>query len=528
MKTLKRYMRLEILARVSADIVLVNSALICALIIRFVQLVFIQHAPSAIVNENFRTYTSALTISWLPLTVISITTFAFCGFYTRTLFYRGRYKVLAVFQGVTVSYLIFAFLSYFLFGRLGIPRAALIFAWGGTVALLVAARASTWLWAKLIRIERRRADPLPQTVNEVLVIGGAGYVGSALLPKLLEAGYNVKLLDILMYGNEPIAPYIGHPRLEVIKADFRQIDSVVRAVRDSDAVIHLGGLVGDPACALDEELTIDINLSATRMIAEVAKGSGVQRFIFASTCSVYGASDDLLDERSILNPVSLYARSKIASEKVLMALADDTFAPTMLRFGTIYGLSGRTRFDLVVNLLTAKAIFDGQITVFGGEQWRPFLHVDDAALAILNTLRAPLSIVRHEIFNVGSDDQNHTLGDVGQLIKSLVPTAQLLDMGIDGDRRNYRVNFSKIRRRLGFEPRWNLEAGVRQVIDAIASGRVTDYRDVRYSNVKFLNESAGTETMRRPANWERLLIEDVASVLVQPGAPKIPIARREH
>src|SRR5205823_1693957 len=146
---------------------------------------------------------------------------------------------------------------------------------------------------------------------------------SALLPKLLAQGYSVRVLDLLLYGSEPLAAVLDHPRLEVVQADFRQVDKVVEAMQGVDAVIHLGAIVGDPACALDEELTIEVNLMATRMIAEVAKGSGIRRFCFASTCSVYGANDHMLDEWSELNPISLYARSKLASEKVLMQMADE-------------------------------------------------------------------------------------------------------------------------------------------------------------------------------------------------------------
>src|SRR5690606_17258118 len=153
-------------------------------------------------------------------------------------------------------------------------------------------------------------------------------------------GYRVRLLDLLLFGEEPIREVISHPNLEIIRADFRQVDKIVQAMRGVHAVIHLGGLVGDPACSVDEELTVDINLTATRVVAEVARGEGVQRFIFASTCSVYGAGEDVLDEDSELNPVSLYARTKLASERVLQSMAGPDFAPVILRFGTIYGLSG--------------------------------------------------------------------------------------------------------------------------------------------------------------------------------------------
>ncbi len=322
-----------------------------------------------------------------------------------------------------------------------------------------------------------------------------------MLKRLLAAGYQVRVLDLLLFGEKPIADVLGNPDLEVVRADFRQVDQLVSAMRGVDAVVHLGGLVGDPACALDENLTTEVNLDFSRLIAEVAKGAGVTRFVFASSCSVYGASDEVLNETSTLNPVSLYARSKIASENVLFEMAGTDFAPTMLRFGTIYGLSGRSRFDLVVNLLAAKAVKEGVITVFGGEQWRPFVHVDDAARAVLMALQAPLASVRNEIFNVGSDEQNATLGDIGRLVNQVVPEAEYIDSGLDGDRRNYRVDFAKARNELGFTPQWTLEAGVRQVVDAVRSGTVADYKDPMHSNVRFLLDGLAPRYQRVRKGW---------------------------
>lgn len=332
--------------------------------------------------------------------------------------------------------------------------------------------------------------------QNILVIGGAGYIGSALLPQLLERGHHVRLMDLFLYGTDPIADVMGHPNLELMTADFRAIHRIVEAMKDMDAVIHLGGLVGDPACSVDEELTVDINLTATRLIAEVAKGYGVRRFVFASTCSVYGAADEVLTERSPLNPVSLYAKTKIASEDVLMDLEGDGFSPILLRFGTVFGLSGRTRFDLVVNLLSAKALVDGEITVFGGDQWRPFVHVHDAARSLVMMIEAPIEKVGGEVFNVGSDSQNRTIGDVGALINELVPEAEYRELGQDGDRRNYRVSFAKIREELGFRPRWTLEDGINQVLEAIRSGQVEDYHEAQYSNVKFLTEEGLYQLVR--------------------------------
>ena len=226
--------------------------------------------------------------------------------------------------------------------------------------------------------------------SRVLVIGGAGYIGSALVEKLLNLGKHVTVLDALHYGDEPLARVAGHPGLTVIREDFRHIEALTRAMSGMGVVIHLGGLVGDPACAVDPELTIDINVTATKLVGEIAKACGAKRFIFASSCSVYGACDETVDETSHFNPQSLYARSKVASEALLGTLHSDDFAVTCLRFATVYGISGRTRFDLVANLLCAKAVRDGVITVFGPDQWRPFIHVDDVAKAIVTTLTAPV------------------------------------------------------------------------------------------------------------------------------------------
>jgi dTDP-D-glucose 4,6-dehydratase len=212
--------------------------------------------------------------------------------------------------------------------------------------------------------------------------------------------------------------------------------------------------------------------------------------------------------------VSLYARSKIASEQVLKNLAGPDFSPVILRFGTIYGLSGRTRFDLVINLLAAKAVVEGKITVFGGDQWRPFVHVDDAALALIKALEAPLGTVRNKIFNVGSDEQNYTIQQVSDIIQRLVPTAQVVNMGSDTDRRNYRVNFSKIHNVLGFVPQWSVAQGVQQVIARIQSGQIVDYRDAKYSNEKFLSEERASRLIPRHNGWAYELINEATPGVV--------------
>jgi nucleoside-diphosphate-sugar epimerase len=318
----------------------------------------------------------------------------------------------------------------------------------------------------------------------VLVIGGAGYLGSVLVRTLLERVEHVTVMDAFLFGEEGIRDIAEDPRIDVVRGDLRDLEAIVRACRDADAVVHLGGLVGDPACALDRQLTIDVNLEATRTIVRAARGLGVQRFVFASSCSVYGSSDDLLDEDSPLEPVSLYAASKMESERILLEFQREDFAPVILRFGTFYGLSPRPRFDLIVNMLAAKAATEGAITVFGGDQWRPFIHVVDGCRAIVAALLAPVDDVAGEIFNVGSDRENHTIREVAELVREELPRTRVDILEDQQDPANYRVSFDKIKRTLGFEPEHRLEEAIREIHVAIASGSLEDYSAERYSNVR--------------------------------------------
>jgi nucleoside-diphosphate-sugar epimerase len=320
----------------------------------------------------------------------------------------------------------------------------------------------------------------------VLVIGGAGFLGSVLTRKLLERGLRVTIMDSLLYGDEGIRDLYGDPGLRVIQGDLRSVETVVRACRDADATVHLGALVGDPACAVDEELTLQVNLQATHTVVDVARGLGIRRLIFASTCSVYGASGEFLDEDSPLSPMSLYAKTKMDSEHVVLSMAGNGFEPVVLRFGTFYGPSPRARFDLVVNLLLAKAITEGEIKVFGGSQWRPFLHVEDGAEAIVRCLEAPARLVKGQVFNVGSDDQNHTLGEVAEMISTLVPGLRVRYEGKATAEANYRVSFARIHQQLGFQARHTLIEGLTQLKASLEDGGIPYYDDARYSNYKTL------------------------------------------
>ena len=488
--------RSQIVVRVLADLIMLNSASLIAIL------------PQMF----FRNWSlnSALHM-WLPIaSILSLAgpyLFHEMGFYTKGRVYSGKFKSLVIAEGSLILFVIAGAGLYFLRLRPEFPRSSFLLAWVSCSLVLLGSRLWSHVWTRVIMEENLPQVSVKTEQGGVLLIGGAGYIGSALLPKLLDRGCRVRLLDCFLYGEEPIQPVIQHPNLEIQRGDFRNVDTVVAAMRDMKSVIHLGGLVGDPACALDEELTIQINLIATRMIAQVAKGNGISRFVFASSCSVYGASDHILNERSSLNPVSLYARSKIASESVLLAMRDGAFEPVLLRFGTIYGLSGRTRFDLVVNLLAAKAAIDKIITVFGKDQWRPFLHVHDASRSVMAALEARSENVNSVIFNVGCDDQNRTLGQVGELIQRMVPGSALHCTEDNVDRRNYRVEFARIRQTLGFEPVWTLEAGIQQVLDAISSGKVRNYQESKYSNVKFLSEPDGRGALPVMEDWVSKFME---------------------
>ena len=479
------------LLRIATDIILVNLAFIITLALRYISIVWWNvQLRQILLNDYIAVYRE---FAWL-LTVGSIVIFYLSGFYTYGRTYIGRYKALVIFQAVTVSYLLFGFTLYlFRLGEL-MPRSFLIVGWLTTLCLVGGVRVAVGVADQIIIPESRmetRSSGLG--IRNVLVIGGAGYIGSILVRKLLQKGYRVRVLDALLYGDEAIRQLRDAAGFEFVEGDFRNVGAVVSCMRGIDAVIHLGAVVGDPACTIDADFTIEVNQLATRVIAEVSKGYEVQRFIFASTCSVYGSSDEILSEKSKLKPVSLYARTKMESEKVLLSLSDEGFCPIILRLATVYGMSYRPRFDLVVNLLAAKAASEKRITIFGGDQWRPFVDAEDAAEAFMKCLEAPLDSVRGEIFNVGSNRQNYRITQIGDLIKEAMPETAISFESRDVDRRNYRVNFSKIERDLNYVPRKAVKDGIVEVKEAIEKGVIGDYRSKNYSNWKSLSEQSEFE-----------------------------------
>jgi nucleoside-diphosphate-sugar epimerase len=346
-------------------------------------------------------------------------------------------------------------------------------------------------------VDWRVADrPAPRGARRMLVTGGAGFIGSHLTRMLLDRNYHVRVLDNFTYGYAGLSAVRNHPRLEIVTGDICNLRDVGRAMRDVEGVIGLAAIVGDPACNLDPEETINLNYASTKILAECADFYRVQRLVFASSCSVYGASfkeDDLLNERSRLNPVSLYARTRVLSENIIFDRCGDT-EPVVLRLATVFGLSARMRFDLVVNTLTARAVVDRTIAIFGGRQWRPNVHCRDAARAFLTALEAPGEKVAGEVFNVGGDDNNHRISEIGEIVASIVGDVQVSMENEIPDPRDYRVSFEKIRRVLNFVPEYSVRDGVREVASAMrADLSLRTHMDPMFHNVHALRQALARE-----------------------------------
>ena len=325
----------------------------------------------------------------------------------------------------------------------------------------------------------------PDTSRRVLVVGGAGYLGSVLVRKLLKRGYRVRVLDSFIYGRKSLDEVIADERVEVIEGDMRNIHVCVSSLEGVDAVVLLAAIVGDPASKARPTETLETNVLATQALASAAKLQHISRFLYASTCSVYGVGGDVLDENSKLNPVSLYARSKIASEEIIRKMGDDYFAPTILRMGTLYGFSPRMRFDLVVNTMSMKSFLEGKIQVFGGSQWRPLLGVEDAADVYVRCLEADLKQVGNQVFNVGSDAQNFQIDEVADRIARSLGGIPIQRDSVSLDARDYRVSFAKITDTVGFAPTQSVEDSARTIVGALHSSIIKDPRHRIYYNHYF-------------------------------------------
>ena len=329
----------------------------------------------------------------------------------------------------------------------------------------------------------------------VLVTGGAGYIGSHLVRKLLRQGYRVRVLDKFIYGEHGVSALRGDPNVELRYGDICNIRDVVQAVNGVRAVVALAALVGDAACDLDPREALMTNFEATRCLLESCREAGVQRLVFASSCSVYGANgSELLHEDSHLNPVSLYARTRIMSEEVLLH-EHGPVEVVILRLSTVCGLSFRMRFDLMVNTITARAMVEGRVRIVGASQWRPHIHVQDAAEAFLAGVEAPSSVASGGVFNVGADDLNFTVGEVATKVVGQVPGTVVEYFDRIEDRRSYRVCFDRIRDQLGFQPLHTVDDAIREVRTVLETGEVGHYGDEVYHNVKQLRRHSRQQTL---------------------------------
>lgn len=323
-------------------------------------------------------------------------------------------------------------------------------------------------------------------MQRILVTGGAGYLGSCVTRLLLERGHAVRCFDALYFGADSLKDLRGDSRLEMIQGNIIELGRFPELFRDVSAVIHLAGLANDPSCDLEPEMTELANYRGTIELAEAALTNGIQRFLFAGSCSVYGSGSTLaLDESAALHPVSLYARAKIRAENSLLAMRSRGLEPVILRQATLFGLSPRMRFDLAINVMTLHAATRGRVFVLGGGgQWRPFLHVRDAAEAFVAALEAPAERVSGEIFNAGSDRENYQIRDLARLVVDAVPGSRVEEAPGDADPRTYNVCFEKIRRVLEWEPRRSAREGIEEIAGALRAGRLPEPEHHRYYNIR--------------------------------------------
>jgi nucleoside-diphosphate-sugar epimerase len=322
----------------------------------------------------------------------------------------------------------------------------------------------------------------------VTVTGGAGYVGALVVDELLASGREVRVLDVLLHGQEDVARELTERGVELIRGDIRDADARRRALEGAEAVVHLAAIVGDPACARDPQLSNDVNVEGSRALVRDARELGVERLVFASTCSNYGRMADPtvpIDEGGELRPVSLYAEQKVGIEKALLESENGDghgLRPTCLRFATVYGVGERMRFDLTVNEFTRDLWADKHLEVFGERFWRPYIHVRDAARAVRTVLDAPPEKVAGTVFNAGHSDENYRKLDLVEIITGKLGKGEVEYVSRDEDPRDYKVSFEKIRAELGFEPVNRVPDGIEEIVGALEEQRFGDPYDGRYRN----------------------------------------------
>lgn len=338
---------------------------------------------------------------------------------------------------------------------------------------------------------------------KVLVTGHKGYIGTVLVPMLLKEGYDVVGYDSDLFRNCTFGN--GIVKIPEIIKDIRDVE--LEDVKGFDAVMHLAGLSNDPLGNLNPQLTYEINHKASVKLAELCKKAGVQKYIFSSSCSNYGAGgDDLLTETSAFNPVTPYGESKVFVEKDVSQMADSNFSPTFLRNATAYGVSPRLRFDLVLNNLIAWAYTTGKVFIKSdGTPWRPIVHIADISRAFIAVLKAPVELVHNEAFNVGRNEDNYRIREIADIVAETVPDCKI-EYAPDAspDKRNYRVDSSKIINTLkDFKPEWNVRKGAKELYETYKSIGLTldEFEGPKYQRIGHIKQLLSQNTINDQLRW---------------------------
>lgn len=469
------------------DLLLIVLASYCSFLLKFDGKI-----PSGR-GDNFFVFT-VLAVLVTPLI------FYFFGLYKISWSFVSLTNIPTIGKGVVVSTLflgtalyIFRFYPFFE----GFPRSIIIIYCLILFIFTSALRFSKRIYWQLIRgkaglLKAKDELILPltsKTLNakcpkKILVTGGAGYIGSVLVRQLLKEGYFVKAIDKLLFGDSSIKELKSSPSFQFIQGDILNSQLLNQALINVDAVVHLAAIVGEPACLVKKDEALKLNYLGTIYLARLCKTLGIKRFIYASTCSSYGKQKNnlVVKEEDSLFPVDFYGETKIYAERELMKLMDANFSPTILRFSTVYGFSPRMRFDLVVNTFTKKAIKEKEILIFGGDQWRPLVHVNDVARAICLALEAPLAKTGNQVFNLGGNSENYLISQVGKLVKECIPQVNLKTVKNINDQRSYRVDFTKIQKILNFNTEKTVRDGIIEIREKINNGYFGDIENKKYYN----------------------------------------------
>ena len=324
-------------------------------------------------------------------------------------------------------------------------------------------------------------------LKSILVTGGAGYIGSVLTHKLVELGYNVRIIDSLIYGKDGISDLISNNSVELIEKDIRDEKTLNEAVKEIDCVIHLAAIVGDPLCKKIPIAAKQINEDATKKLVTISKEHGVKRFIFASTCSNYGSASATVDENSQVQSLSLYSSTKVNSENFILNTKNSSFEPCILRFATAHGLSPRMRFDLLLQEFLRDAILDKKIRIYGPNFWRPLAHVDDISNACITTIKSSKNLISGQVYNVGNTSENYTKKMLAEIIQEFVPSTEIEITGSKTDLRTYKVSFDKIKNNLKFISKKTIRNSIQDILSKIEKGNL-DPRASEFSNMSKLTE----------------------------------------